>query len=381
MSGASYRLMPRLRVLAPDDGRRHARCGAIMSRRAAAPVLSIQALSLLSGCGAIISRRAAAPVLSIQALSLLSGCGGGSVQSVLEPAGPAAAEIAWLWWLMLVLGTIVFVATVALLGIALFRRRWKGADGPPLGSFRFVLLAGLVVPAIILIVLLVFTLRTTVSLRMPETSLTIQVVGHQFWWEVTYPSAAVTNANEIHIPAGVPVRLLLRAADVIHSLWIPRLHGKMDLLPDHDTQLWIMANEPDTFWGQCGEFCGVQHAHMRLTVRALPQEEFERWLEDAAQPAPAPRTPEQQRGLEVFMTACAHCHAIDGTDAEGLAGPDLTLMGSRQTIGAGTRPNTRANLSQWIRDPQPMKPGNLMPPTILTADDLDAVVAYMQSLR
>lgn len=313
-------------------------------------------------------------------LVLLSGCGG-SIQSALDPAGPAAAEIAWLWWLMLGLASAVLLAVVVLLGVAVLKRRQDDDEaGPPLGDWWFVVLSGLVVPSIILVALLFFTLRTTVSLRVPDAPLTIQVVGHKWWWEIHYPEGGVTTANEIHIPAGQPVRLELSSADVIHSFWVPRLHGKMDLMPEHVNTFWIMADEPGVFRGQCAEFCGTQHALMALMVVAHAPGDFEAWLAEAARPVPAPQDSIQQRGFAVFMDACAHCHAIAGTPADGRIGPDLTHMSSRLTIGAGTVPNTRGNLSGWIADPQPLKPGNLMPPSFLPPEDLHALVDYLQSL-
>lgn len=320
-------------------------------------------------------------VVFTAALAVLSGCRGEGVQSMLDPAGPAAAEISKLWWFMLITGSIVLVITLGLLAAALLRRPRGEEAGPPLGSGRFVVLGGLIGPGIILVVLLILTLRTTISLRTPETTLTIQVIGHRWWWEVRYPEHDIVTANEIHIPNGVPIQLELISADVVHSIWIPRLHGKMDLMPDHATRLWIQSDEPGTYWAQCAEYCGIQHAFMRLSVTAHTEDAFAQWLEDAARPAGAPSTERQQQGLDVFLRACAHCHAISGTAARGRIGPDLTHLSQRLTIGAGRLPNNRGNLYGWISDPQPLKPGNLMPPSLLPSEELEAVVEYLMTLE
>ena len=335
---------------------------------------------------------AIAPLLLLALGVLLGGCRGG-VQSALDPSGPAAETIAGLWWLMFWLGTAVFVAVVVLLGLALRRR--ANPEGPPLGARRFVVVSGLAIPAVILVVLLVFTLEATVALlpprtlgpefgrgrTLPEDPLTIRVEGFQWWWAVSYPEQGIVTANEIHIPTGRLVKLELLAADVIHSFWVPRLHGKMDLLPDHPNTFWIQADAPGRFRGQCAEFCGVQHALMAFVVVALPPDEFEAWTAAQARPKTIPTDPTLRRGYDVYLEACAHCHAIAGTPADGEAGPDLTHLASRLTLAAGTTPNTRDHLSTWITDPQRVKPGNLMPPSHLPPEDLQALLDYLATLE
>jgi cytochrome c oxidase subunit 2 len=203
-----------------------------------------------------------------------------------------------------------------------------------------------------------------------------------WWWEVRYPEQDIVTANEIHIPAGEPVRLELASADVIHSFWVPRLNGKRDLIPGMENVFWIQADEPGVYRGQCGEYCGAQHANMAFHVIALPRDEFNAWLAARTKLPPQPATAAAQRGAQIFRTAgCVQCHAIRGTQASGNAGPDLTHLGSRGTIGAAMLPNTRGNLAAWIADPQAIKPGIKMPRTFLAADDLQALVTYLEGLK
>jgi cytochrome c oxidase subunit 2 len=212
------------------------------------------------------------------------------------------------------------------------------------------------------------------------------VTGHQWWWEFEYlhpqPSLSVTTANELHLPVGRPVVFRLQSADVIHSFWVPNLHGKIDLIPGRQTATWLQADRPGVSRGQCAEYCGAQHAHMALSVIAEPAGDFERWLAGQRAVAPAPSTPEQSRGLAVVERGpCAMCHTIRGTAAGARLGPDLTHFATRSTIGAGTAPNTRGHLAGWIADPQRLKPGNRMPPTGLSPADLQAVLAYLEILK
>jgi cytochrome c oxidase subunit II len=214
----------------------------------------------------------------------------------------------------------------------------------------------------------------------------IEVVGHQWWWEVHYlvaqASDSFVTANEIHIPVGETVRLTLRADDVIHSFWVPNLHGKKDLIPGQVNLLYLSADRPGTFRGQCAEFCGAQHAHMALFVVAEPKENFAGWEEKQRRPAKQPQNAEQERGQQVFLRGpCVMCHTIQGTMAGATTGPDLTHIASRLSIGAGRLPNTRGHLGGWILDPQTLKPGNLMPPNLLPPEDFQALLSYLDSLE
>jgi cytochrome c oxidase subunit II len=331
---------------------------------------------------------------------LLSGCAG--VQSALDPAGPQAGRINGLWWLMFYTLLAVFLIVMCALLLAAFRRRrpFSGemADMPdtkpePARERRMshTVMGGVVITIVILFVLLISSYLTGHSLySVASTSgpgaLTVEVTGHQWWWDVKYssepPSQMVQTANEIHIPVGRPVLFKLTSNDVIHSFWIPNLHGKMDLVPGHVTNIWIRADRTGTYRGQCAEFCGYQHAHMAFTVVVESAEQFKAWYDAQLRPAPQPSTPEQTRGQQVFLSSpCIMCHRIQGTDAGGRVGPDLTHIASRPTIGAGTLENTRGNLAGWVVDSQKIKPGNRMPPNNIDPQDLQALLDYLQSLK
>jgi cytochrome c oxidase subunit 2 len=235
--------------------------------------------------------------------------------------------------------------------------------------------------------------------KLAESSdpLRIKVIGHQWWWEVQYlqwperfgevaPSNIVFTANEIHIPVDtqkpVAVEIQLDSADVIHSFWVPSLHGKKDLIPGHPTSHWIRADRTGTFWGECAEYCGYQHAQMRITLVAEPAEQFRAWLEAQRADAPAPANDIQKRGQTVFLhTACAMCHAIQGTEARGSLGPDLTHFASRKLLASGAAPNVRGHLAGWVSNPQAMKPGVRMPPNNLSPHDLLALLEYLETLK
>jgi cytochrome c oxidase subunit 2 len=214
----------------------------------------------------------------------------------------------------------------------------------------------------------------------------IEVTGHQWWWEVRYQnvdaSSIFTTANEIHIPVGVPVTFTLKANDVIHSFWVPNLSGKKDLIPGKVATIWLQADQPGVYRGQCAEYCGHQHAHMALWIVAEPQEQFNYWHRNQIQSAVAPIDATQQRGQQVFLSStCVMCHAINGTPANSNIGPNLTHLATRSTIAAATLHNDREHLMQWISDAQQFKPGNRMPPNPLAPDDLQSLVSYLQSLK
>jgi cytochrome c oxidase subunit 2 len=308
-----------------------------------------------------------------------------SPPSVIDPQGPAAAHIANLWWILLAAGTIIFVLVMVLLLIGLLRRRQdpNTLAAPPSGG-RMIVLGGIVMPVVVLSGVLALTVNTLLALSAPAAAddYVVEVIGHQFWWEVRYPDHTVLTANEIHIPAGRPVQVHLASQDVIHSFWVPELHGKLDMIPGQTNSFWLQADSPGEYKGLCAEFCGTQHAKMLFLVIAQPEEEFLAWLEHQRQPAAVPLEPLAQAGLEVFLSAgCIECHAVRGTDASGNLGPDLTHVASRRTLGAAIMPNNAGNLSGWIADPQHIKPGNLMPDSPLTGEELQALLAYMQTLQ
>ena len=314
---------------------------------------------------------------------LLSSC---SVEapSTLDPRGPGASRIAGLFWFMFwVSAAVVFVVT-ALLLLALGRRRRGVGKDDPRWTGRLVLFGGVVIPVVVLAVLWVLTLRDMAALSAPArpTSLTIDITGYRWWWKVMYPDQAIVTANDIHIPVGRPVRLRLTTADVNHSFWVPQLMGKTDLIAGRTTSMWIQADHPGRYRGQCAEFCGLQHANMAFYVIAEAPDEFEAWADREGELAGPSAGPAGHPGLEVFLDqACVACHTIRGTEAAGTVGPDLTDFGLRISIGAGTVPNTRHNLAAWIRNSQRMKPGNLMPPIELGREDLQALVDLLESRR
>lgn len=333
---------------------------------------------------------------------VLIGCAAGEAdQSMLNPGGRQADAIYGLWLWMLGIGAAVWLVVVAVMLVAIVRRRRHedtdatSSDAPARetatrgSTVRTVVVAGAVVPAVIIAVVL--TMSTSVQREIDGTDVAdaraVEVVGHQFWWEVRYPGEGIVAANEVHIPVGEPVRIDVSAQDVIHSFWVPELGGKIDMVPGQSNSTWLEASEPGTYWGQCAEYCGQQHARMRLVVVAHEESEYEGWVQ--AQLA----TPQQQadesddemiaRGRDVFLSSsCVYCHTVDGTAAAGEVGPDLTHMASRQTLAAGTLPNDRASLSAWLLDPQSIKPGNLMPATAFDdPNDFDALLAYLESLE
>ena len=323
----------------------------------------------------------------------LAACRGAADQSMLEAAGPQAGKIEREWWSMFWVAAAVYVATVGAMLWAAWRARRRertGGELPPDDDRRVTRSVAIAVGATLAILVFFLgydlLLGRSVSGIPSRKPLTIEVVGHQWWWEVTYadtsPHGRFTTANEIHVPVGEPVLLLLSAQDVIHSIWVPNLAGKKDLIPGYTQTVWFQADTAGIYRGQCAEFCGVQHAKMALYVVAEPRDKYDQWVRHSQQPAPAPTDSVTKRGQEVFLTGtCVMCHAISGTSAGSHNGPDLTGVGGRLSLGAGTLQNTRGNLAGWIVDPQRVKPGNHMPPNALEAKDLDALLTYLQSLK
>jgi cytochrome c oxidase subunit 2 len=360
-------------------------------------------------------------------------------QSALAPDGPAARAILEIGWVLTGLSGFVVLLVAAALLIAILRRHDYEATAAPLPvspdlvrkirgeresleptpgeslpleaqagaglgrrrevrrdtlpddqrGVRWILAGGVAFPVVVLVPLFVLTMRSlaAVEARDVEPDLTIEVIGRQYWWEVHYLDDAgnrlFETANEIHIPVGRTVLVRLLSADVIHSFWVPRLAGKLDMIPGKMNQLRIRADEPGEYRGQCAEYCGLQHAKMAFLVVAQPEEEFEAWAVRQALPAAAPADSLAARGRDVFLrSGCAVCHAIRGTPAAVAdLGPDLTHVASRRTLAALAIPNNRGHLGGWIADPQAIKPGNLMPAVPLSAADLQALLHYLEGLR
>ena len=308
---------------------------------------------------------------------------------ILQAFGYAAEREAWLGWILTAIAILTVVIVTVLVLVGSLRNRKE--DSRRLGRSRrgrsWIVIGGFVVPVIVLIGVLVLTFTTLRAVSTPPArpDLTVEVIGHRWWWEIRYPSASVgsiSTANEIHVPVGKMVRLELVTGDVIHSFWTPQLAGKRDLIPGQRNTLWIRADSVGAYRGQCGEYCGLQHAHMASVVVAESPADFERWLAQLRSPAVTSENDDVQRGRDVFeRSACAFCHTIRGTDAGGRLGPDLTHFASRTTLAAGTLQNNRGNLAGWIANPQELKPGTLMPALPLSPSELHAVVAYLETLQ
>lgn len=335
-------------------------------------------------------RRAAAHTLLLAALCL---CACSPLQSPLAPEGDTARRIASLFWLFTTVCGAIWLIVMVLLLVALFRRRPQGdaPDASPDAArerrIGWVVSGGVAATVVVLIAFTLASFVTNKGFAEPRPhGLTIKVTGHQWWWQVDYEAHAADQtfqtANEIHIPAGQPVRLDFESPDVIHSFWVPNLAGKQDLIPGRYTSLTIEADKPGVYRGQCAEYCGIQHAHMAMFVFADSAGDFAHWHAQQLKSAVSPNTPELRHGQQVFLSnACAMCHTIGGTSAGGIVGPDLTHFGSRTTIAAGTLPNSLANLAGWIADPQRVKPYTAMPAVALSGPDLIAVSKYLESLK
>jgi cytochrome c oxidase subunit II len=316
-----------------------------------------------------------------------SGCGG--MQSAMNPAGPQARSIMGVWWWFFGVCAVVYVVVIAVLFWALARRHRPSDDRPAVERRLRAAVAGSVgVTVVILVALTVGSVDAGRGMEAPSGAgaVSVDVIGHQWWWEFQYndvtPSDVVVSPNELHLPVGIPVVIQARSADVIHSFWVPNLRGKRDLIPGIETHTWIQADEPGVYRGQCAEFCGTQHANMAFVVVAEPVAAFQQWLQGQRKAAPEPATELARRGHDVFMTGpCVLCHTIRGTIAGSQVGPDLTHVATRRTIAAGTLPNTPGHRGGWIADSQSIKPGNLMPPNLLSGEDLQALLAYIDTLK
>ena len=312
--------------------------------------------------------------------------------AALDPKGPEASAVSGLIWSFTELCTIIWVLVVAATLIAMTWRHKERLD-PAQTSPRTERRVGWIVSSLAALTGLIVIGLTVISYAAQqrifgETSpaLDIDVIGHQWWWEVRYPdsdpSKSFTSANELHVPVGQLVRLNLSSTDVIHSFWVPSLMGKADLVPGRHNQLSFTAEKTGAFSGSCAEFCGLQHAHMGIRVFADSPSDFERWKTRQASAALQPSTDGQKSGQAAFTSnPCASCHAIRGTDAGGTLGPDLTHLASRSTIAAGTAELNRGTLAAWITDPQNMKPGTNMPTMKIDPRDLDHLLDYLMGLK
>src|SRR3984885_7735459 len=312
-----------------------------------------------------------------------------SPTNIFTPVSTPADSIFGLSIFVILNVTAIFIVVFALLAYVAvrFRRRSADDDQEPVqvyGSTQ-VELAWTVIPVLIVLALFLAAARVIASVQnppRPPAALEVTVIGHQYWWEYHYPGLKVVTANELHVPVSDPAHptptfLTLLSADTDHSFWVPRLAGKMDLIPNHPNRLWIDPHQTGLYLGQCSQYCGGQHAKMLLRVYVQTRAEFDAWVRQQSQPAVVNET--SSEGRHIFeTTSCVNCHTIDGTAANGRFGPDLTHLMSRDTIASGATLNTPENLRAWIHDPNVLKPGCLMPAMGLSDPQLDAVTAYME---
>lgn len=321
-------------------------------------------------------------------LVVIGGCTNGP-QSTLDVSGPVARMQRDVFLITVVVCTGIFLATGGLLVYAVWR--FRSRPGHTEASLSHLhgnpKLEGALIALVTLLLLIIAVpnLRVLFAASTPpadEEVLRIEAVGKQWWWKFSYPDLNVVTANELHIPVGRAVQLQLRSADVIHSFWVPKLAGKMDLIPNKANSMWLQAEEPGVYYGQCAEFCGVSHANMRFRVVVHPHAAFDAWVDAQRQPAAPPTAALAQHGARLFQQkGCVACHAITGTPAQADVGPDLTHVGSRKMVAAGLLTNTASHLTRWLQNPQAVKPGSLMPNLGLHATDTAALVAYLQSLQ
>jgi cytochrome c oxidase subunit II len=314
------------------------------------------------------------------------------IPNIFSPQSTPANSIFHLSLLVLAITALIFAVVFSLLvyAVAKFRKRREddGREPPQVYGSNQVELAWTVIPTLIVLVLFLATARVIHSIQdapKPQGAIDVIAIGHQFWWEFRYPALGVVTANELHVPVSNPLNptptfLTLLSVDTDHSFWVPRLAGKTDLIPNRVNHTWIDPQETGLYLGQCAQYCGTQHAKMLLRVYVDSPEQFVQWVQ--AQKTPAANSDAVAEGRRVFeTTACLNCHAVSGTVADGHFGPDLTHLMSRDTIASGAAPNTRENLRSWIQNPDSIKPGSLMPAMQLSTHDLDALTAYLATLR
>ncbi|HEY6806744.1 MAG TPA: cytochrome c oxidase subunit II [Pyrinomonadaceae bacterium] len=315
-----------------------------------------------------------------------------SVTNIFGPLSQPAQEIKETSLLVLAVCAVIFVVVGGLLLYTLVRFRHRAGDEasepPQVYGSNQIELAWTVLPILIVLVLILVTSRTIADIqnrKPPSGSVHATVVGHQWWWEIRYPELGIVTANELHVPASTgsnrqPTFLKLQSADVAHSFWVPQLAGKTDLIPNRENTMWIEPTNPGTYLGNCAEYCGTQHARMLIRVIVQSPDEFERWVRDQQQ-AISITTSAAEGRRSFFANSCVNCHSIRGTSAQGKFGPDLTHLMSRETLASGVVPNTTENLRLWVRDPQKIKLGCLMPNMQMSDREVDQILAYLQTLK
>jgi cytochrome c oxidase subunit 2 len=351
------------------------------------------------------------PVLGLLSLAvLLIACTPDHPQSTFEAAGPVAKNQLNLFWILFWASLGIFIVVVGALLFTIFRFREKPGTKLPVQTHgnRKLEIAWTIAPSLLLIALAVMTVQTLFELESPSESnpVQVEVIAHQWWFEFVYPEYGVTTANEVHVPVGRDVAFKVDSVDVIHSFWVPKLSGKMDIIPNVTNNTWFHASEPGLYYGQCAEFCGIAHAFMKFRVIAQPEEEWMQWLGSQQAPARFPTEGLAAEGSLVFNTkGCITCHTVAGSDSPAMRdsrtasfldgqnlihAPNLAHFGSRGSFAGSLLENTDENLAAWLRDPEEVKPGNRMarladafndPDMALTESDIEALVAYLQSLE
>lgn len=318
-----------------------------------------------------------------------------TISSIFAPVSTPAMKEASIAKMVLVMSLVVFVIVAGLIAYSVVRFRApageQSSEPPQVYGSAQVEAAWTVVPLIIIMILMLATGRVIHEIQaapQPPNALEVTVIGRQWWWEIRYPKLGVVTANELHVPVSDslvrrPTFITLESSDVIHSFWVPRIAGKIDMIPNRTDHMWVEPLEPGTYLGQCAEYCGTQHTLMLLRIVADPPEQFARWVEQQRQTAAAaPTDSVAAAGRRVFLgTVCVSCHSVAGTSAKGRYGPDLTHLMSRATIGAGAAPNLRDPLRAWVRNPDVLKHGVLMPPMQIDDAYVDQLVAYLLTLR
>ncbi|HWE64102.1 MAG TPA: cytochrome c oxidase subunit II [Chloroflexota bacterium] len=307
--------------------------------------------------------------------------------SPFQPVSPQELKISNLFVTTVIIAFIIFCLVTGILIYCTLRFRARGDQDEPHQQFGIekLELAWTAAPALLLVGLYIYTVITVNAAQPVATGNyhnDLVIVGHQWWWEIQYPGANVVTANKIHLQVGKRYLVALQSADVIHDVWIPELGGKMDNVPGQTNHMWLEADKPGTYLGQCAEYCGTEHAWMLLRAIAQPKAQYEAWLHDQQQKAATPAGGPAARGAQLFsQLSCASCHAIFGTPYHQRIGPDLTHVGSRQTLAAGRLMNTVAGMSEWLTDPQVYKPGTLMPDAQLSPTEVKELTAYLESLK
>jgi cytochrome c oxidase subunit 2 len=306
--------------------------------------------------------------------------------TLLHPASQQGQDILNLFYLLLGVAGVIFAIVSSLVVYAAFRfrRRDGDAEPKPIAENRTLEVVWTVIPGLIVTWLFVATVQVMHAVNPPvrEQKANLVITAHQWWWDLHYPASGVTTANEVHLPVGRMELLRILSADVDHDFWVPALGKKVDAIPNHPNHLWVDIDRPGTYLGTCDEFCGAEHAWMRIRVIGQPAADFKAWLQHQAEPAATPVGLEAQAGMQLFMErTCASCHTIKGTRADGTVAPDLTHLASRETLGSGVLSNTPENLYRWIKNPQAIKPGCNMPDLHLPDTEAAALTAYVGELK